>query len=475
MRRWLDACRADFGGQSMPPDDLKDAYIDFCGFIFPGEAELAGQSMHPEDLKGAYLDFSGFIFPGEAEFRGARFTSEAWFERAQFQGDARFAESKFEGNARFNHAVFSHDAWFDRVEFKGEFAYFEKAEFHGPARFRSAKFYWVAWFLLAEFWDLMWASQVNFADYASFARARFHGDAVFAAMKSERAFDLSGATFDHVPDFIEANFSEAPRLDNVILPRTGFFATLKRRKRPPGWDQEAAIERDYGYRDWLENKDISSMYRALRGLALKGHDHEREQDYFASEMRALRGTSDRLFPWPKNGARYILGILYELLSDFGRSITRPLLGWCILTSFAAVFYLAAHFAQRYPTMPPSSLAWTGAASRAFLERVLSSIAPSTKAPAALPNASCIRGTSSDPLSSAVYLAVRRGLVVGFDQSEKLPQALACLYGEDISLGKQQLIPFVPDPVLWIGFAQSMLSAVFLFFFGLALRNQFKIR
>jgi len=51
--------------------------------------------------------------------------------------------------------------------------------------------------------------------FATFENAQFFGDADFSAIRGERAFDLAGATFEKVPDFIQAHFEEAPRLGNI--------------------------------------------------------------------------------------------------------------------------------------------------------------------------------------------------------------------------------------------------------------------
>jgi len=55
----------------------------------------------------------------------------------------------------------------------------------------------------------------RFDEYATFAAAEFGGSASFEAIRGERGFTMARARFDVVPDFIQAHFAEAPRLDNL--------------------------------------------------------------------------------------------------------------------------------------------------------------------------------------------------------------------------------------------------------------------
>ena len=43
------------------------------------------------------------------------------------------------------------------------------------------------------------------------------GEAEFIAASGKRTFSMSGAKFEGVPNFIQAHFDEAPRLDNVVV------------------------------------------------------------------------------------------------------------------------------------------------------------------------------------------------------------------------------------------------------------------
>ena len=237
------------------------------------------------------------------------------------------------------------------------------------------------------------------------------------AIKGESFFSLSGVTFVEAPNFEQAHFAEAPMLDNSRFPREALPGTTAR-------------------------------WRALKRLAVQGHDHEREQFFFAQELKSLRGETD--WPLPRlqnlfrrgepvwqNGARYWFGLFYQGFSDFGRSMVLPVLWWCGFTALFALVYLGQHYVWATNNFTPP------------LE--------------------CVKGEASDPLDSAIFLAVHKGSVAGLGGSEKLTQTYACLYGEERGA------PIIPDAVAFAGMAQTLLSAALIFLFLLAVRNHFRIK
>jgi len=136
-----------------------------------------------------------------------------------------------------------------------------------------------------------------------------------------RTFRLAGSSFGGVPDFTQAHFEESPRLDNFnLLGRAG---------------------------DENERPELSARWHALKRLAIKGHDTDRELEFFSQEVRAARFANDWPVPWPfwegrqwAGFFRYYFGFLYEIFSDFGRSVFRPFLVWVIGVLAFAAFYLS---------------------------------------------------------------------------------------------------------------------------------------
>jgi len=79
-----------------------------------------------------------------------------------------------------------------------------------------------------------------------------------------------------------------------------------------------------------------------------------------------------------------------------------------------------------------------------------------------------RDNGLDAFSAALQYALNRALIVGGDSSEADKRALKCLYGSDADGS------IIPTAVFFAGKAQTLTSAVLIFLFLLAIRNQFRI-
>ncbi|MCG8511141.1 MAG: pentapeptide repeat-containing protein [Rhodospirillales bacterium] len=386
------------------------------------------------------VDFSSHVFPDFANFHAASFSGYAVFDKASFSGYAVFDKASFSGYATFLGASFSGKAVFTGASFSG-ITVFTGASFSGIAGFIEASFSEGAWFTGASFSGEAFFGQAVFMGVSNFQNVEFNGDAIFAAMKGESVFTLQGAFFLFVPDFEQAHFAEAPRLDIAPPPQS------------KGWFPKT------------DRPDLTARWRALKRLAIQGHDHQRELMFFAEELKAARGVRDKAWPTPRNlllknepvwpgGVRYWSGILYQAFSDFGRSMLRPLLWWCASTIGFLFIYLSGHFAVHSPTY-----------STGMVESLWRSVVGGFDQAQAPPALSCIAG-SGDPWDAATYLSVIKGSIVfGRFDTEKLKQTYACLYGENS----------FPDAVAYWGLGQSVFSAVLIFLLLLAVRNHFRIK
>jgi pentapeptide repeat protein len=410
MKEWLSDASVDYSGHTF------SAYVDFSGFIFPYIA-----------------NFRNVIFSGDADFFLATFSGDALFNCAQFNGDAGFFAATFSGDASFGDATFSGDASFGDAIFSGRAitASFDNATFSGDAWFSCTQFNGLVSFNFVIFKKKVSFIQANFESLAMFIETTFENYSSFEAIQGHGLLSFQRAEFNLVPDFTQTHFTEAPQFDG-----TDFSNALT------GWS-------------WIRNKDTSSntasYWRSLKRLAIQGHDHERELLFFAEEIKSQRGKQDKAFPEPFNlvathektwsgGTRYWLGLLYELLSDFGRSVWRPLLWWFVSVFLFANFYLGQHKTAYEPKSTNTQL-------------------------------SCLNGSQDNPVTAARFLSIYNGLVIaGFGRSEKLSQSYACLYG-----GGQDQPVTMPDKVVCAGIIQSIFSAVMLFLLLLALRNKFKIK
>lgn len=458
------------------------AMAEFCSAEFSGRANFnmvtfSGGAGFKEATFKEPAGFSTAIFNGDAEFDNATFADDAGFHDAVFEGDVKFAGAKFKGNIEFYKATFKDLAGFGGVTFEQD-ARFDGATFSGLAGFGRVTFKGGAGFDGATFEGDAGFAQTVFEGFASFERATFAKEASFVAMhgKERSTFSLREVTFAAVPDFEQAHFAEAPQLDDSRI-RVHRWASWRARptlplRLPPFKNADRTAPG--GVEKAVEARpNLTARWRALKRLAVQGLDHEREQTYFAEEIKSLRGSTDFALPRPLNllrkgealwpgGARYWMGLLYQAFSDFGRSMVRPLAWWALLTLLFTLVYLGQHFSRREPAYSYSMLDWV----------ILKSVGSG-------PTLSCRTGSASDPLASALYLSVHKGsLIAGLGGSDKLSQAYACLYGEDASFGdlaKQQLIPVIPDAVVFWSLGQTILSAALIFLFLLAVRGHFRIK
>ena len=125
---------------------------------------------------------------------------------------------------------------------------------------------------------------------------------------------------------------------------------------------------------------------------------------------------------------------YDFFADCGRSIWRPFVTWAALVLGFAAFYFS---------------------------RAADSLATRC-------------GSPETPAFQALYLSIKNGLVLfGGTRDTRINQAYLCLYGSQSGVSDQANIPLSVTYVETL--AQTPISAVLLFLFLLAVRNQFKIK
>jgi uncharacterized protein YjbI with pentapeptide repeats len=431
------------------------------------------------------IDFSDYIFPGDADFRGVRFEQISQFNNVHFHGDVSFAEAQFsgradfsgasfEGDALFHGAVFSEAALFCGVRAKGE-TEFDRAQFHGDALFDRAQFFGVCRFhkthfmKYADFFAVLFsgavvASHAQFSLHARFGRrqpwapeglgaAEFRGDADFSQSRFEDAADFTGVKFaaganfkgvacerefllaktafaGEVPDFVSTSFKNPPHLQGMTLdaslPPGGFWRSIFKAPHDP---------------------ELCMRYRALRRMAGRAHDASAQERFRRSEMRCRRGGEDKLWRPP-----FLLGLAYDALSDFGASVTRPLLIWALSIIFFACAYLGSGAVVPSRTDESNWLVeqWdfiSGAASG---------------------DLRCFTG-NGNPVMEAAYLSWKNALVIGLWSSVGTREINACLYG-GASGGDA-----VPTAVSILELVQAAWSAALIALAVLAFSRRFSLR
>jgi len=442
----------------------------FDGFTFPGlaffnSAIFAGRASFNGASFNGYAWFNGAAFNSSAFFNRATFTVSVLFESVIFTDTAWFQGARFKGYASFTSATSAAHAWLDGAMFSGH-AWFNGAVFRGEASFRGLTFPKNLFFYGASFGpgraDF---GLVTFERVARFDGAKFTGKVDFHAVAGKRTFSMAGARFERVPDFIQAHFEEAPRLDNVHVVQPEGLEPLT--------EEEA--------------RNLFARWRALKRLAIQAHDTDRELEFNAQEIRAERSAS--FWPVPVKlhegerwleSVRSLSGFLYGLLSDYGRSLFRPFIAWAIGIALFAAFYLSqTEVMQRQLELQDASyFSATAEAGGYALSHSVPCYALDEKP--ADPNQTRVDGLSeklrsqTNARAEALHLAFRNAFIVldgGGDASHRM---YGCLYGLELYAG-QNPVPIVPSAVSTATAIQKLISGVLIFLFGLALRNMLKVK
>ena len=418
-RSWHERAEADFSHR-----DFEDA-VDFSNFHFPGDAlfDFANFQGHANfgstEFHGT-ANFSWVNFSKSCEFTESTFTEKAEFYETKFKNFADLTGAKFLNIANFRFTKFSDNSYFWSAEFEGS-ASFNRATFSDRADFMEAKFNSTADFVEATFFrDAYFGGakfevdaefqQCSFNSAAYFGASSFKKLATFSGISGKSVFSLNNVKFSNVPDFTEAHFEEAPQFDSVDL-------------EPVRFQKLQARELD---------TNIPSRWRALRRLANQAHDYEHELQFLKCEIIARRRTKDKL-----THARFWFGWIYQLLSDFGRSMWLPLfwLGFSLLL-FATIYACQSTADWYQPLIEPVS---------------------------------CKDGSGTRQTIALGVSVINAFPFAAINSSDLLNQFYACLYGI------QENVPVIPYVVTFVSIIQFFVSAVLLFLFLLAVRNNFRIK
>lgn len=408
--------------ESIINDDLVFKHAIFGADAGFSEVKISGNTWFDSSVFERVADFDSADFRGNVSFSSAKFQGPASFantilekrvnfEASAFQSSLDFKESIINSDLVFDHAIFRTDAGFTGAKISGN-TWFDSSVFEGVADFDSADFRGNVSFSGAKFQGPAWLADAIFEKRADFEESEFLDEADFGAVQGKSAFLLADARFvSKMPNFVQATFAEAPRLDNVwIRPRRRqhIFRTIK-----------SFFKGDL---------DDGAHWRALKRIALQGHDHVREQIFFGRELLARRWVTDK--PWQ---LPYWFGIGYQLTSNFGRSLSLPLMWWALVAVVATITYAVSY--------PDAETLLYGAA---------------------VPSACSI----ADPWEvwlAAAALSLQRGLPV--------PASLGTATQEF----QQCLAEIWPYWMWFLGVGQFFVSASMIFLFLYGMRNRFRMK
>ena len=230
------------------------------------------------------IDFSGFHFPVTTDFKGATFQSDVDFTIAEFRGIAYFDDATFNGEARFIETKF----WYDSTT--PVCAFFTGAKFNGSAFFEGAVF----------------------SKMAIFRDAAFKFAVGFGGTQFQEVVDFEGAKFDRTAHFKGAVFHKQPMFKAEDLHGHVYFNHVAKFGKQ--------------FRD-VKSSRAEVAYRELKLGMKRIEAHPQEDAFFRLEMLARKHQE----PWARKGLYW----LYELASDYGQSIARPL-GWLVV--FFGIFF-----------------------------------------------------------------------------------------------------------------------------------------
>ena len=271
-------------------------------------------------------------------------------------------------------------------------------------------------------------SDATFSGNAFFSDATFSGDAFFSDATFGCYTEFDDATFNGDALFRNATFNDDISFSRATFASTCSFNQSTSEKDVPdfiGAQFKTAPMIEGFWVPWVKDDPEVNIekYRQLKKIAIDGANHEQEVRFFAYESRCKMYLEKTPKP-----TKALIG-LYSFFSDFGQSIIRPL--FCILVTWALAF--GSTLLTVKPLYPCQQNEWGNAFESQWAAALSQSISFT------VPILATDRGTQS--------------------------QRNQCLYGHD----------GVPWQNRLINGTQRLFTLVFLFLFGLAVRNRFKIK
>jgi uncharacterized protein YjbI with pentapeptide repeats len=452
---------------------------------------------------GSEARFSGATFGYHTNFSFTEFAHGVAFLDATFDEDANFEGMTIESSVWFSGATFGNGANFCGVNF-GDRPDLSRVIFYGTANFRPLSKDRITEKLASAPWSEEKKQQYLNRVPDGFRRI------TFARSRFEDAVDFSGCTFSDRCDLTGVQFSQPPKFDGCKeTQRIDLYGATIRffgKRRSLGLEmpyhhktasthsgqhvsntEETRNDRGrfsavrfwlFGYKritdgekyseaiseilgigssatigffrrpvyGWTTDSDAAIRLRALRKLADETKNHDLERDLYIEERKAERGIGLAQY-WPKvlrpKVVAHCLWILvmaaYWLLSDYGRNFMRPIVALAVsvfLFQWAYTAILETHNAA----------------------------------------------TTNDFKNATRAYAIANALpFVGALTLDKEVKTILLCGGRPTSYTTiQNISPCEPSSVPSFGFqfitiAQSIFSAICIFFVGLALRNYFKMR
>lgn len=304
--------------------------------------------------------------------RSQWFGPGAWFRNAQFWGRADFTDARFEGSTCFNGAVFRGQVCFDRAEFQ-DYAQFKRAlvcgtssfhrtVFNGLARLSSVRLLRPGDFRHAQFVRGVRLSGAHFLADITFADAKFPEGAFVRRAQFGGGVSFKNCAFGDGASFRLARFAGLPEFEHATLRADStfdraHFSVVQRIAHPAlvinlllagvggalapfaGWAAALpwAVWTFAGgalLRRQTDLERLSGAFRCLGEHARRFNNRADVGRFLLQELRTSRLRMDL------NPVERILSFLFDVTSQYGYSLTRPIIGL-----IAAVFVFAGVYAS----------------------------------------------------------------------------------------------------------------------------------
>ncbi|MBO6549451.1 MAG: pentapeptide repeat-containing protein [Rhizobiales bacterium] len=478
-KNWFNKAKADFSSEENPT--VFKSYVYFSDFIFPGNINFDAAKFNE------HATFESATINGYASFNIVNFKRQISFSNTTFYDQASFDSCTFEEDVSFESATFNNKVWFDTSNFKGE-AWFKNATFNNRASFITTSFLSNTWFQNTSFQHEAVFQHSIFHGFSSFTNVNFSNKAFFEHSKFKENVDWEGSTFNDYCTFINSYFEKSSNFANIVFNKatsfkfTNFknkttfqlvnfndevdfsnssfssganfsetffndqqnFRSIKAKDLidfssavfsiPPdfsGTDSTIPISIDnvviripslIAYLLKKIDPSLATRFRRYKSFAISDNDNFSEHNFFVGE---LVGTI--LQQYGKVHLITFFGCLYELFSNFGRSIVRPLGTLLLLVILMTGLHL---------TKSKTPLTYDKAFSAGYISTSKS-----------------IFNLGADPTKRSI-----------------LKEKYSALYGAN-----ENQTPNIPKTILIAEMGQTLLSAILIFLALLGIRNNFKLK
>jgi|GEM_PF-5224761 len=209
----------------------------------------------------------------------------------------------FRFTMKFENVEFEEDLDFSFSTFQSQI-FFENVKFNKKLTLSNSPSEKLIGFHNCEFFDELFIGKLNFSDDIVFNSCTFYDDFIFISNKVKGMLIIDDSYFKKIlPDLRGSRF-EIP----VVV------SDFK-------YDEKNIIE-------WIEAEQYlpqnTSRFRVLKDFAQQNNDHLTALKYFSYEMKSEEKTKDQFS---------FISLSYRLLSNYGRSVVRPLISLLLIIGF----------------------------------------------------------------------------------------------------------------------------------------------